>query len=71
MKSKILKIIEEKHETSGGKCGTYTNKLTKMLGCGYKDIAGTLKELQKEGKIIIKEGIHPSQLIFKNKKIEK
>ncbi len=71
MKSEILKILEEKHETSGGKCGTYANKLAEMLECEYKDIAGTLKELQKEGKIIIREGIHPSQLIFKNKKTEK
>ncbi len=65
MKSKILKIIEEKHETSGGKCGTYANKLAEILGCEYKDIVGDLKDLYKEGKIIVKEGIHPSKLIFK------
>ncbi len=65
MKEKILKIIEEKHEISGGHNGTYVNELTKILGCEYSDIANTLNDLYKEGKIITKKGIHPSKLIFK------
>lgn len=65
MKSKILEIINEKHEKTNGLCGTYITDLMQHFKCEYKDLKGVLNELHKENKIIKKEGIH-GVLIFKN-----
>ncbi len=67
MKSKILKIIEDKHKISAGHNGVYVSDLMIELDCKYSDIKGVLNQLYTDNQIQLKEGIH-GNLIFKKQK---
>ncbi len=51
MKDNILQIIEEKHNSSGGHCGTYATDLVKELGCKYEEVRSVLIELYAKDEI--------------------
>ena len=56
MKNKILEIIQEKNDQSGGHCGVLVTEILQKLGVTYESIRVDLIDLYKERKITT----HPS-----------
>nr|DAS74583.1 MAG TPA: dissimilatory sulfite reductase D [Caudoviricetes sp.] len=63
MEQQIINIIKNKQKSSGGNCGTYPVNIMNSLNIDYKSVRATLNKLHKEGKILIREGLH-GKLVF-------
>lgn len=58
MKNKILEIIQEKNDQSGGHCGVYVTEILQKLGVTYESIRVDLIDLYKERKITTHPSVH-------------
>lgn len=56
LSDEILKILEEKYESSGGHCGVYGAELVNRLHIEWKEIRNAMKSLYKNEKIRVSEG---------------
>ena len=63
MKEKILEILQQKHQLSGGNCGIYLPNICSLLNVEYYQIKDIINDLIKEQMIEIREGSH-GQLLF-------
>ena len=63
MKEKILEILQEKHQLSGGNCGIYLPNICSLLNVEYYQIKDIIHNLIEEQLIEIKEGSR-GQLLF-------
>ncbi len=56
LSDEILKILEEKYESSGGHCGVYGAELVNRLRIEWKEIRNAIKPLYRDNKIRVSEG---------------
>ena len=63
MKEKILEILQQKHQLSGGNCGIYLPNICSLLNVEYYQIKDIIHNLLEEKLIELREGSH-GQLIF-------
>ena len=63
MKNKLLQIIQEYNQGTGGSCGISIVKLCEASGFKIYNVKSLLKEMHTDGKIKVREGIN-SKLIF-------
>lgn len=59
----ILQILEVKHKSSGGRCGTYLPEIVRRTGLDLQEVKDQLNVLYKQKKIKIRPGAH-GRLIF-------
>lgn len=63
MKEKILEILQQKHQLSGGNCGIYIPNICLLLNVEYYQIKDIIHNLIEEQLIEIREGSR-GQLLF-------
>lgn len=63
LKNRLLEVIKEKHQRSGGKCGTKPVEIAMQLKLEYSETKEILRILHKEKKIQIREGVN-TYLLF-------
>ena len=62
-----MQIVNEKHSSSGGSCGTYIAELIRDLNACAVEMGRDISELHKEGLIEVREGIHGFMIMKKVK----
>lgn len=67
MSERIVQIVTEVNEKSGGHNGITIPRLLEMLDKNYDEVKQVLRDLYKEKKIIVRDGIR-GKLIFLNKR---
>lgn len=67
---KILQVLEEKYQKSGGHCGTYAVDLVNGLNHSWQEIREAMKPLYTENKIVVKPG-QKGNLFFINREKRK
>lgn len=64
----ILELIKKKHEISGGHNGYSLNRLCEDSGLSKQEIREAIKELRKQGKVKIREGINQNLVFYEQSK---
>lgn len=68
MKEKILDILQEKHQLSGGNCGMYLPNICSLLNVECYQIKDIIQHLLEEKLIELREGSHGKLLFIKIQK---
>lgn len=58
MKAKILQLVNQRHDASDGKCGTYMVEIVNRLGIPAKELEAVIAEMYNAGEIDVREGIN-------------
>ena len=68
MNEQIVKILKDKHDKSGGNCGTYMPEIINTLKIDYKTARSIIGQLYREGKVVIHDGAHGTLFFLKVEK---
>lgn len=68
LSDKILKILEEKYESSGGHCGVYGAELVNLLSTEWKEVRNAIKPLYKDKKIKVSPGSRGNLFLINRQK---
>lgn len=61
----LMKVLEEYHQRTGGKCGQTLVALCRKTGYNLNQLKNLLNQAHTAGKIIVREGINGKLIILK------
>lgn len=64
--NKTLRLLQDKHQRSGGNCGTYIPEILSTLNTTYKEVRHALNRLYKEDRIKIRPGSRGNLIMLKS-----
>ena len=65
LRTKLIGLLADKHQQTGGHCGSTVSSIVNDLGCELQEVNDLLSSLQEKGMIELKEGVH-GKLVFYN-----